>query len=77
MKRLIVTACLLAMSGPAMAAEYYIVRGPDKQCRIVEKRPTETSIVVIGDKAYVTREEADRQVKIVCQEETKETIIKK
>ena len=77
MRKSLAVACLLATAGPAMAAEYYIVRGPDKQCRIVEKRPTETTVVVIGDKAYVTKEEAERQVKVVCQEEMKETIIKK
>lgn len=53
---------------PALAAEFYIVRGPDKQCRVVEKRPTEKTIVVVGNKAYVTRQEAEKQVKIVCKE---------
>jgi hypothetical protein len=53
---------------PALAAEYFIVRGPDKSCRVVEKRPTEKTIVVVGDKAYVSREEAERQVKVVCKD---------
>ena len=59
-------AAVVAIATPALAAEWFIVRGPDKQCRVVEKRPTEKTIVVIGDRAYVTREEADRQVKVVC-----------
>jgi hypothetical protein len=29
-------------------------------------RLTEKTMVVIGDRAYVTREEAERQVKVVC-----------
>jgi hypothetical protein len=62
---LIVTGALVATS-PALAAEYFIVRGPDKQCRVVETRPTDKTIVVLGGKAYVTRDEAERQVKVVC-----------
>jgi hypothetical protein len=58
----------VAVATPALAAEFFIVRGPDKQCRIVEKRPAEKTIVVIGDRAYVTREEAERQVKVVCKD---------
>jgi hypothetical protein len=57
---------VLALTVPALAAEYFIVRGTDKQCRVVEKRPTEKTIVVIGNKAYVTREEATKQMAIVC-----------
>ena len=51
---------------PALAAEYYVVRGPDKTCKVVETRPTGKTIVVMGDKAYVTKEEAERQLKVVC-----------
>jgi hypothetical protein len=54
---------------PALAAkEYFVVRGPDEKCKVVETRPTEKTIVVIGDKAYVTREEAEAQVKVMCKE---------
>jgi membrane-associated protease RseP (regulator of RpoE activity) len=59
---------VMIIAAPALAQEFFIVRGPDKTCRVVEKRPTEKTIVVIGDKAYVTREEAERQVKVVCKE---------
>jgi hypothetical protein len=60
-------AALAAMSAPAFAAEYYVVRDPTtKNCRVVEARPTDKTMVVIGDKAYVTREEAEKQVKVVC-----------
>ena len=51
---------------PALAVEYYVVRGPDKTCKVVETRPTDKTIVVMGDKAYVTKEEAERQLKVVC-----------
>jgi hypothetical protein len=59
---------VIGLSLPAFAAEYFIVRGPDKQCRVVEKRPTEKTIVVVGNKAYVTKEEATKQVAVVCKE---------
>ena len=55
-----------AFATPALA-DYYIVReGPSGQCRVVETRPTETKIVVIGNKAYKTRAEADKEVTVVC-----------
>jgi hypothetical protein len=62
----LLAAAAVVIATPALAAEWFIVRGHDKQCRVVEKRPTEKTITVIGDRAYVTREEAERQVKVVC-----------
>jgi hypothetical protein len=59
-------ALAMGVAAPAFAADYYIVRGPDKKCKIVEKRPTEKTVTVIGHKAYVTREEADKQMAVVC-----------
>jgi len=61
-------APLIGATAPAFAAEYFIVRGLDKKCQIVEKRPTEKMVVVIGDKAYVTRDEAQKQMAVVCKE---------
>jgi hypothetical protein len=52
---------------PALAAdEYYIVRNPDKKCVIVDKRPTTSTEVVVGDTVYKTRSEAETAVKKVC-----------
>jgi hypothetical protein len=67
LKYALIAAGALTVASPAFA-DWYIVRGPDKQCRIVETRPTDKTTVVIGGKAYVTRDEAERQVKIVCRE---------
>lgn len=61
-------ALLIGATAPAFAAEYYIVRGPDKKCKVVETKPADKTVVVIGDKAYVTREEATKQVAVVCKE---------
>jgi hypothetical protein len=59
-------ALLVGATAPAFAAEYFIVRGPDKKCQIVEKRPTDKTMVVIGDKAYVSHDEAQKQLAVVC-----------
>ena len=60
-------AALAAMSAPAFAAEFYVVRDPDtKQCRVVETRPTDTKILVLGDKVFTTRDEAQKQVTVLC-----------
>jgi len=67
-RHVLLVALLVGATAPAFAAEFYIVRGPDKRCQIVEKRPTEKTMVVIGDKAYVTRDEAQKQLAIVCKE---------
>jgi hypothetical protein len=68
LKYVLPIALLLGATAPAFAAEYYIVRGSDKKCTIVETRPTDKTVVVIGDKAYVSREEADKQLKVVCKD---------
>ncbi len=69
LKFLVPFAALAAMTAPAFAAEFYVVRDPaTKTCKVVETRPTDKTIVVIGDKAYVTRDEAEKQVKVVCKD---------
>jgi hypothetical protein len=66
-KYVLPVAILIGATAPAFAAEYYVVRGPDKKCKVVETRPTDKTMVV-GDKAYVTREEATKQLAVVCKE---------
>jgi hypothetical protein len=69
LKYVIAIAVVAGAAVPAIAAkEYFVVRGPDEKCKVVETRPTEKTVVVVGDKAYVTREEAEAQVKVVCKE---------
>lgn len=65
-KYVLPVALLIGATAPAFAAEFFIVRGSDQKCRIVETRPTDKTLTVIGDKAYVTREEADKQMAVVC-----------
>jgi hypothetical protein len=59
-------AILVGATAPAFAAEYFIVRGPDKKCKIVETRPADKTVTIVGDKAYVTRDEATKQMAVVC-----------
>jgi len=70
MRTVILAAATIAMTFPAFAGEYCIVRdGDDKECRIVETKPTEKTVVVVGDRAYVTREEAEKQLAVVCKDD--------
>jgi hypothetical protein len=68
MKYVLPLALIVGIATPALAAEYFVVRGPDKKCKIVEQRPTDKTIVIVGDRAYVSREEADKQMKVVCKD---------
>ena len=55
-----------AFATPA-AADFWIVReGPTGPCRIVGVRPTGTKIVIVGNKAYKVRDEAEKELAVVC-----------
>ena len=65
-KILIAALAATAFATPALA-DFFIVReGPTGQCKIVETRPTDTKIVVIGNKAYKVRAEAEKELAVVC-----------
>ncbi|RZI38608.1 hypothetical protein EGT07_33330 [Herbaspirillum sp. HC18] len=61
-------ALLVGTTAPAFAAEYFIVRGADQKCKIVQTRPTDKTVTIIGDKAYVSQDEAQKQLAIVCKD---------
>ncbi len=64
---LVVAFLLTAAIPPAFAAEYVIVRGPDKRCRVVERtRPLEKGVILVGRKVFVTEAEAVKRVKVIC-----------
>ena len=74
MLRYVLAASILAGSVvPVLAAEYFIVRGPDKACKVVEVRPTDKTVVVIGDKAYVTRERPPSRSRLSARTRCKQT----
>jgi hypothetical protein len=65
-KLLAATAAIVAFATPALA-DFWIVReGPSGPCRIVEVRPTDTKIVIVGNKAYKVRDEAEKELAVVC-----------
>jgi hypothetical protein len=62
-------ALILTTAAPAFAAKgFYIVRGADKKCTVVETVPmaTETTVTRVGKDVYVTREEAESDLAVVC-----------
>ncbi len=75
MKSFLVFGVLAATAAPAFAAEYYVVRGPDRECRVVETRPADTTIVQIGPLAFATRDEAERERVVLCKDEPSEKVI--
>jgi hypothetical protein len=66
---LLAAGMLVAFAAPAFA-DYYIVHGPDRQCRVVDRYvPGEDhDIVRVGPLRFGTRDEAERQVRVVCRE---------
>ena len=68
-KYVLATALIVGCTLPAFAEKgFYIVRGPDKKCTVVETAPsaTETTVTRVGKNVYVTREEADQDMAVVC-----------
>jgi hypothetical protein len=66
-KILIAGAVTLGLTAPTLAAEFYVVQDTaTKKCTIVDKKPTVTTSVVVGDgKVYTTRTEAETGMKTV------------
>jgi hypothetical protein len=62
---LAVAIAATAFATPAFA-DFFIVREGTGPCRIVEVRPTDTKIVVVGNKTYTVRAEAEKEMAVVC-----------
>lgn len=75
MKKLLITAALLALTSPALAqSSFYIVQDTTtKKCTIVNERPTTTTMTVVSPSGvtYTTRAEAETGLKTVKVCETK------
>jgi hypothetical protein len=69
MKRLLLAACAAGFTlatAQAQTTEFYVVQDSStKKCTIVEKKPTVTTTVVVGDGVYKTRSEAETAMKTV------------
>ena len=67
MTRLILAfGAFVALSAPATAGEYYIAHGHDRHCSVVERIPE--GHVRIGPLSFGSRDEAERQVRVVCRD---------
>jgi hypothetical protein len=68
-RKLLLAAAAVAATASATPAfaQFFIVReGPTGPCRIVETRPTDTKIVIVGNKTYTVRAEAEKELAVVC-----------
>ena len=57
---------VLGVATPALAASFYVVRGLDSTCSLVEVWPVDKTVFIFPGQAYVTREEAEVQIKVLC-----------
>jgi hypothetical protein len=65
-KSVIVAGVTFALSLPAFAqtTEFYVVQDTaTKRCTIVDKKPTTTTTVVVGDGVFKTRTDAETGMK--------------
>ena len=62
-------ALLLALPNSALA-NWWIVRASDKKCLVVDMEPTgkDKNVTKIGQEVYLTREEAEADVKRLCKQ---------
>jgi len=69
LKQVFIAALAIATLVSPAFADFFIVReGNAGQCRIVETRPTDSKIIVVGNKVYKTRDEAQKELTVVCKQ---------
>jgi hypothetical protein len=61
-------ALALSLFATPALADFWIVRdSPTANCRIVETKPTDTKITIVGgNKVYTTRTDAEKEMTVVC-----------
>ena len=66
---ILIGTLLLALPDTALA-NWWIVRASDNQCLVVDIKPTgkDKSVTKIGKEVYLTREEAEADVKRFCKQ---------
>ncbi len=72
-KTLLAAAVIVSFAAPALADEYYVVRGPDRHCTVTTTKPTEqTTVTQIGPLAFELREKAEDRIKTtkICSDDT-------
>lgn len=59
---------LLGLS-TAASADYYVVREKSsRDCKVVETRPAGDTWIQVGPVGFATRDEAEREIKVICRE---------
>ena len=67
LKTMALSIAAAAIVSTSAFADYYIVQEKATgKCKVVETRPTETTWLQIGPLAFKTRDEAEKQVTVVC-----------
>ena len=67
--RLVAAAVATMMFGSSAFADYYIIQEKTtKECKVVETVPKETTWLQIGPLSFKTKDEADKQVTVVCKQ---------
>jgi hypothetical protein len=71
MRTLIALVSLIGATSAPAFADYYIVHGPDRYCRVVERfvPGEERDLVRVGPLRLGTREEAEREVRVICRDD--------
>jgi hypothetical protein len=65
-KYVLATALIIGCTLPALAEKgFYFVRGAENKC-IRDSSATETTVTRVGKDVNVTREEADKDMAVVC-----------
>ena len=67
MKRMLAAAIGATLFATPALADFFIVReGASGPCRVVDARPTDGRTIVVGNKAYAVRADAEGQIATVC-----------
>jgi hypothetical protein len=67
MKRILLAAVAVGVLSTPALADFWIVRdSPTAECRIVETKPADTKVTVVGNTVYKTRDEATKELTTVC-----------
>jgi hypothetical protein len=65
-KILVATIAASTFATPVFA-DFFIVReGVSGPCRVVDTRPSDAKTIIVGNRAYTVREDAEREIATVC-----------
>jgi len=66
-KLLMAAAAVTIFATPALA-DFWIVRdSPTANCRVVETKPADTKVTIVGgNKVYTTRADDEKQMAVAC-----------